>query len=181
NLLVFSEAEPTGAPFIRGRWASTARWVGLAEFIDANRLYSSRPDLGYLKPLLRADALRRAGLRYDESLRIGEDYDFLARAMARGLRFRFEPAALYRYRKHAGSTSHRSRVGDFTALIAAHDRFKAMAAALQSDIAGALRRRRRSLETLLAYDQVITDLKAGYLAAAAARAVRRPSVWPLLG
>ena len=179
NLWVFSDIDPIGAAFIHGDWASRSRWIGLAEFINANRLYSALPDLGYLKPLLRRAAIDAAALGYDESLRIGEDYDFITRLLARGLKFRFEPAELYRYRKHPGSISHRSRAADFQALLAANDRFAA-SEIWPADVAGALRRRHSSLETSIVFDRLITDLKAGSVVAAVARALGRPGVWPLM-
>jgi succinoglycan biosynthesis protein ExoU len=47
--------------------------------------------LGFLKPLIRRSFLDRNGLRYDESLRLGEDYALYARALAMGARFLIVP------------------------------------------------------------------------------------------
>jgi succinoglycan biosynthesis protein ExoO len=180
NLTVFSAAVPGGAPNLRGRWAGS-RWLSLADFAGSSRLYTASPDLGYLKPLLRARAVRRAGVRYDERLRIGEDFDFLLRLLGRGLDFWLEGAPLYRYRKHPDSISHRCRAEDLTALIISHDEVCASLGSLGPDAVTALKRRRRSLESMLAYDRVIEDLKTRRIGEAAFRAVRRPAMWPLLG
>jgi hypothetical protein len=96
--------------------------VSLAEFIDSNRLYSLSY-LGYLKPMIRTDVVRRLNARYDEHLRIGEDYNFLARIMAHGHQIRLEPSAMYFYRKHATSISHRMSAADIHALLDADQRF----------------------------------------------------------
>ncbi len=83
-----------------------AFWVNAPDFIRSNAIYGSAPVLGYCKPLIRAKAL--GDIRYDESLRIGEDSDLLLRLMIAGRRFRFYPELLYFYRKHGLSISHAS-------------------------------------------------------------------------
>lgn len=177
NLMVFSDASPP-RPFLAERFAHTARWIDLAEFVDSNCLYARSPDLGYLKPLIRADSIR--DLRYDETLRIGEDYNFLARLMARGRRLRLEPTGLYFYRKHEGSISHRLRTAEIENLREAEAQFAASVLIFEPRLHQALARRRATLESLLIYDRVIAALKAGDIARAAALASRRPHIWPLL-
>jgi succinoglycan biosynthesis protein ExoU len=54
-----------------------------------------RRELGFLKPLIRRAFIDRYRLRYDESLRLGEDYEFYTRALALGARFLVVPAAGY--------------------------------------------------------------------------------------
>jgi succinoglycan biosynthesis protein ExoU len=54
---------------------------------DLNRRGAYRKELGFLKPLIRRSFLDRHKLRYDESLRLGEDYAFYARALLAGARF----------------------------------------------------------------------------------------------
>jgi succinoglycan biosynthesis protein ExoU len=54
-----------------------------------------RRELGFLKPLIRRSFLERHRLRYDERLRLGEDYALYARALAAGARFLLVPAEGY--------------------------------------------------------------------------------------
>jgi succinoglycan biosynthesis protein ExoU len=54
-----------------------------------------RRELGFLKPLIRRSFLDRHRLRYDERLRLGEDYALYARALAAGARFLLVPAEGY--------------------------------------------------------------------------------------
>jgi succinoglycan biosynthesis protein ExoU len=54
-----------------------------------------RKEFGYLKPLIRREFLSRHSLRYDERLRLGEDYAFYARALALGGRFLIVPSQGY--------------------------------------------------------------------------------------
>jgi succinoglycan biosynthesis protein ExoO len=60
-------------------------------------------------------------LQYDLRLRIAEDYDLVARALAAGARYRFLPAPTYFYRRHAASTSHRQCVADLSGMLRAAD------------------------------------------------------------
>lgn len=177
NLMIFSESAPP-RPFLPKRCAQTARWVDLPQFIESNCLYTRMPDLGFLKPLIRADIIRE--LRYDETLRIGEDYHFLLALMARGRRLRLEPAALYFYRKHQSSVSHRMRVADIEGLREADARFARSVRLYEPRLDAALERRSESLASLLIYDRVIAALKRRDVATAATLALGRPHIWPLL-
>ena len=54
-----------------------------------------RKELGFFKPLIRRAFLEEHRLKYDENLRLGEDYALYARALARGARFLVAPAGGY--------------------------------------------------------------------------------------
>lgn len=180
NLLVFDDHNPERRPFLPPTFAGTPRWIGLAEYIDSNRLYARTPDLGYLKPFFCAELFRRHAVSYDEQLRIGEDYDLMARLLASGIRLRLEPGAYYLYRKHAGSISHRLGCESIVALLEANERLAHHIARPCKATTLALRRRRRSLESMLQYDRVIRLLKAGRYGYAAAISLGMPRIWPLL-
>jgi len=181
NLIAFEDgAAESARPFLPQELFRAPRWVTLAEVIGSSRMYARRPGLGYLKPLVRAAAWRVAGVRYDESLRIGEDYDVLLRLLAKGLRLRLEPAALYRYRRHPASISHLLRREHLDAMLAADAAFEADVPDLPADARRAQAARRRSLQRALAYDEVIQRLKRRDLAGGVARALSAPTIWPLL-
>jgi succinoglycan biosynthesis protein ExoO len=130
--------------------------------------------------MIRTDTIRELGLRYDESLRIGEDYHFLIRLMARGYRLLLEPGSFYFYRKHDNSISYRLRETDIAALIAADNRFADRDIPFPPLVQAALKRRRRTLRSLQAYDTVITTIKRGDYPAAVQCAVLHPYIWPML-
>lgn len=181
NLLAFESAAPRGGrPFLPGKAFAAPRWITLADVIASSRMYSRAPGLGYLKPLIRAEALRASGVRYDETLRIGEDYDLLLRLLAKGLRLRLEPACLYRYRRHSGSISHALGRDHLEAMLRADAAFEAQAPDLPPAARRAQTARRRSIERALAYDEIIQRLKRGDLAGGLAKAAGAPAVWPLL-
>ncbi|WDR03537.1 glycosyltransferase family 2 protein [Devosia algicola] len=75
--------------------------------------------LGYLKPLIRADVL--GDFRYDESLRIGEDYDLVLRLLLGGTKMIVVPEPFYLYRRHRGSISHRLSPADLEAMISSQN------------------------------------------------------------
>jgi succinoglycan biosynthesis protein ExoO len=179
NLLVFSEHSPKPRPYLKSRLGRSPRWMDLYELIESSCLYSRMPDLGFLKPMIRAELISERRARYDERLRIGEDFFFLASLLANGQRLRLEPSATYLYRKHEGSLSYRMNAADICALIAADDAF-AKRCRLDHRETQALSRRRRTLDALLVYDTVIHAIKQGRPARGAGLAVRHPRIWPLL-
>lgn len=182
NLLAFDDGSPAeeGQPFLDPKWFGAPRWVSLADVIGSSRMYARRPGLGYLKPLICAAALKTSGVRYDESLRIGEDYDFLLRLMAKGLRLRLEPEAGYRYRRHPASVSHVMAEDHVRAMLRADAAFEADFPDLPRDVRQAQAERRRSLERALAYDEIIRRLKTGDVGGGLVKGLGEPRVWPLL-
>jgi succinoglycan biosynthesis protein ExoO len=182
NPTAFEDGAPAGdgRPFLDGRWFRAPRWVSLAEVIGSSRMYARRPGLGYVKPLIRAAALKTSGVRYDASLRIGEDYDFLLRLMTKGLRLRTEPTPGYLYRRHGVSVSHAMGGEHVRAMLRADEAFEADFPDLPPAARRAQSARRRSLERALAYDDIIRRLKAGDLGGGVAKGLAAPGVWPLL-
>jgi succinoglycan biosynthesis protein ExoO len=179
NLMEFSATARPRA-FLPAKLSEETSWIALDAFIRSNCLYSRTPPLGYLKPMIRMDVIKELGLRYDETLRIGEDYYFLVHLMAHGYRLLLEPASSYFYRKHDKSISHRLRTTDIVALISAEESFAPRDNPFSPRVQAALKRRRRSLRSLLAYDDVINAIRFGEFAVAARRIARRPHIWPML-
>ena len=105
DLLVFYEDGGTPHRFLKGTRKSKAGFVSVEEYIRENVVFARTPPLGFLKPLFRREFIQQHGLRYNEALRIGEDYDLVLRGLAEGLKFWIEPELLYLYRKHSQSTA----------------------------------------------------------------------------
>lgn len=72
------------------RFETRARTMSLTEFVEGNisKRGVKRGETGFLKPMIRRDFLEAHGLRYKEEMRLGEDYDFYVRALARGARYK---------------------------------------------------------------------------------------------
>lgn len=180
NLLVFSDPDRAPMSFLPMSNVQVPRWIGLAEYIESGRLHARTADLGYLKPFINFDVLRRSGSLYDESLKIGEDFELMARLLAGGLKLRFEPSAQYMYRKHASSISHRLHADNIVAMIKANDKLVSSTHPSQQDVLLALERRGQCLKTLLVYDRVVVMLKAADYANAFLTGLCAPRIWPLL-
>jgi succinoglycan biosynthesis protein ExoO len=109
-----------------------------------------------------------------------KDYDLVVRLLARGARLRIEPRALYRYRKHGGSISHRLSPERIDAMLAAQARFRREAGPFDAAVESALEARRQSLETARIYEGVVAGLKSGAVASSLAAGLAHPRAWPLL-
>ncbi|CAN7680562.1 glycosyltransferase family 2 protein [Pararhizobium sp. LjRoot255] len=81
-------------------------------FIEGNisRRHARRAEIGFLKPLMRREFLQRHRLQYNETLRLGEDYDLYARALAAGARYKILRSCGYAavVRGNSLSGSHRT-------------------------------------------------------------------------
>jgi succinoglycan biosynthesis protein ExoO len=73
--------------------------------IESDIPLNGRCSLGYLKPLMRLDFLRRFDLQYDEDLWFAEDFNLYARALLCGARFYQHPASYYIYNQTPSSIS----------------------------------------------------------------------------
>ncbi len=105
----------------------------------------ARGELGFLKPLLSREFLIRHGLRYDESLRLGEDYDLYLRMLLAGARMRLTRQPGYGAEIRPGSLSARHRTEDLVRLTEALSRY-ASKPGLERTLARALRTHLRALE-----------------------------------
>jgi len=134
--------------------------LSFTDFILANVPDPARPrgELGFLKPVMRRAFLQRQGLAYDERIRLGEDYDLYARALASGARFQIVPAQGYVSVVRAGSLSGRHSIDDLARLRDVDDR---LLSDFQLDAAAraAVRRHRVSTDKRLQWRRVIDAWK----------------------
>lgn len=118
-----------------------------------------RGELGFLKPLMRREFLDAAGLRYDEAIRLGEDYDLYARALASGARLRVVNPLGYHAVERAGSISGRHGAADLGRIVAA-DRALLADFALGRREARAVRRHLAQVRREWAWLRLIDAVKA---------------------
>lgn len=157
DLLFFSQAD--AGPTLLGAKATGQPMPVSAEFfIRSNTSGTGLPPLGYLKPIFRRS--RVAALRYDESMRIAEDYDFLLRFLLGGGRLFVLPEPLYLYRRHSSSISHRLSEAHMLALIANQE---ALVATNGDLLSHAMRReldvRMTSLRNGLEFERLVAAMK----------------------
>lgn len=180
--LIVERRDPRGPVSVKMMFDETflahREWIDLAALLNGSVLFSDRPDLGYVKPLFRADFLTRHGLRYDERLRVGEDFMLLAECVALGARFALHPVPGYRYRAREGSVSHRLTGPVVADMIAANQRFAREHALAPPEIR-ALRRRAQAFRDALAFTESVEQIKTGRYLRALLTALNRPRVLPL--
>lgn len=100
------------------RFDPEPRFLDLVGFVEGNisRRGKPRGEIGFLKPVMRRSFLDGHGLRYNEALRLGEDYDLYARALAKGARYKIVNACGYVAVVRADSLSGSHRSDDLRAL-----------------------------------------------------------------
>lgn len=142
---------------------------------------------GYLKPLFRADLLAGAPatgapmIRYDEKVRVGEDFLFCLEAMIAGGLYVVSSRPGYRYSVREGSLSHRIGPGHIADLEAGMKRLH-MRRSEQSTpkIDAAVERYLTGLERTRSFLSLTAQAKGGAILRAASEAGRRPDIWPLI-
>jgi glycosyltransferase involved in cell wall biosynthesis len=160
DLVEFYADNPQPARAVLGSRADAEPiWVDIAEYIKLNCFYGSGPNLGYLKPMFRASVLAGPEGRYDETLKIAEDFDLVVRLLHAGCRMRIYPLPFYFYRKHKNSISHRLNKTVLEAIKVSSLRFQDGVFDSESRVAAAIRYRMRSIDTALAYEMLLIALK----------------------
>lgn len=146
---------------LAGAYASAPQWVTATTYVDANNLTGASVPLGYLKPVIRREALVSAGLTYDENLRIAEDYDLILRLLISGCRMRVYPTPGYFYRRHSASISHRLPPGALAAMLWADSRLRSWTGErLTPDLQQALDRRVASIHAVATVEPAMQALKS---------------------
>lgn len=90
NIAFIQQSVPGASSLQPARFEPQARFLSLTEFVEGNisRPGVERGETGFLKPVIRRAFLDKHALRYDERLRLGEDYELYTRALAAGARYK---------------------------------------------------------------------------------------------
>lgn len=157
------------------------RRLDLAGFIEGNisRRGAARGEIGFLKPVMRRAFLDRHGLRYNEALRLGEDYELYARALACGARYKIVHHCGYGAVVRPDSLSDRHATLDLKRLYEA-DRALLASAGLPAEARERLRKHERHIRGRYELRRFL-DVKAqGGLLSAAGHALARPTALPAI-
>ena len=179
DLLLFDSNRKT-APhaLLTGRWGRAEQWVKPEDYVGLNNFYGSGPALGYLKPIFRASVIAAHCIRYDERLRIAEDYNFVFRLLMAEARFRTIPAIGYFYRRHSGSISHRLNPSVLTRILEVErgwtDKWPSRS------LTPLLRSRERSIRRAIAFERLVEAIKGRQVARALMIAAGSPGAAALL-
>lgn len=180
NLVVFSgDKAPTATFFLDP--ATPPGPLDLLSYLEGTVLYGDGADYGYLKPVIRLAALRRADLHYNPALRIAEDDDFVVRMLLAGMRYWLEATPSYFYRRHEASTSHRLSAVNAAAMFAAAQKLSILAqSTCPKNVTAAFSRREVAMLRAAKFAELVDVLKARRFGAAVAIALRNPNTLPLL-
>ena len=158
---------PEGQPVSAGKvlWFrddQTPIDVSCGMFIDSNITKASRMrrELGFLKPLVRRAFLAKHGLSYDETMRLGEDYDLYARALSLGAKMRLVPWTGYVSVMRGNSLSLNHGRPELAALEASDDRLLASGKLNVAD-AKLVKQHRFSTRSRLVWIDFMAALKGG--------------------
>ncbi|GLO72354.1 hypothetical protein MACH17_38710 [Phaeobacter inhibens] len=177
DLILFSDQPMARAETILGSQApQTPRLLTLPDVVLSGVNPKRITHIGYLKPLIRKRSL--GDLRYDTSLRIGEDHDLYLRLVLAGAKMWVLPMAAYLYRRHVASTSYRNVPRDLTAQMGVLDNLVQQQG--RADLAELAHVRRQALLRRHAQLELARDVRAGHLGRALRRAVMRPDHLPWL-
>lgn len=158
------------------RFSADPTFLDLERFIEGNisRRGVERGELGFLKPVISRAFLDSHRLRYDENLRLGEDYELYARAVACGARFKIIRSCGYGAIVRADSLSGRHKTQDLKRLADADLALMALDGASEGSKA-ALKRHERHMRDKYRLRHFL-DIKAERgLSPAAAYAFASPS------
>lgn len=158
NLEVVHGDADAGQPMFAPERLAAQTYLSLEELIGTSLLFENTFSYGYMKPVFERRFLRQAGLRYDETLRIGEDYLFLASALARGARCAVDPNAGYRYHVRSGSVSRVMELHHVEAMLSADAAFLS-GYDLDRSVLAAQARRTRSLRQGASFLSLVRHLK----------------------
>jgi len=173
NIVTESEDGVRSDPMFRFEDLFALPRIDLPTFIRSNRLFVSTFNFGYMKPIFKRDFAVEQGLRYNESLRIGEDYLFLASMLASGADCAVEPEAGYIYRVREGSISRVLERQHVAAMRNADQTFE-RTYPLDGPAREALKARDRSLREAECFLALVEHLKNRHVVAAIGSALREP-------
>lgn len=152
--------------------------LGLEDFVRGNisRANLPRAELGFLKPLIWRAFLDAHQLRYDERLRLGEDFVLYATALALGAKFKILPPCGYVAVERGDSISSRHGAADLRALEQADREIEKLK--LTPDEAAALREHRAHVAAKAVLREFLDAKRASGLFGAAAVLARAPQAAP---
>lgn len=151
--------------------------LDLPTFVAGNisRPGHSRRELGFLKPIVRRAFVEAHALRYEETLRLGEDFAFYVSALIAGARFRLVGPCGYVAVERSSSLSARHSGADLQGLVDFDDRVLARGVGLTEDARRALAAHRRATARKVDHMAILDRRRDRGRLAALAMLARMPS------
>lgn len=177
DLVSFGAISAAGQTLLEDRLIEEPMRITSADLIRSDTAGMGMGSFGYLKPMIRRDVL--GPLRYDETLRVGEDFDLYSRLLLGGADFMLSPDPTYLYRRHTASVSHRLSVPVLERLVQAHDSAAKLVdndSFANRDLQTALAARRARLVRALRYQSLVDAIKARKIVRAVRYILRHPAL-----
>jgi succinoglycan biosynthesis protein ExoO len=149
------------------------RQISLADFIASNVIFKSTFNFGYMKPIFDREFLDRNDLRFDEMLKIGEDYILFASALASGGRCAVDANVGYVYYLREGSISRVLKLHHLDDMLEADRQFLARYTLGPMEMQ-AQRRRTRSIVEARSFLTLIDEIKRRSLGGVLKTAIGNP-------
>ncbi len=179
DLLVFGGGRPART-FLTGYQRSLG-WVSAQTFISSNKLLSTKPALGDLKPIFRRSLLQAHRIHYRSDLPTAESYDFVVQLLAKGAQFRLVDTLGYFSRVRGRAPLYRISAADIERMVVADDHLQSLFdGRISADISHAFAGRKRSILRARALTELMTALEARNWMGACTIAARNPTSLRLL-
>jgi succinoglycan biosynthesis protein ExoU len=156
--------------------------LDLATFVGGNISHRKRlrGELGFLKPIIRREFLRKHALRYDEELRLGEDYALYTKALIAGARFCVVGARGYVATQRQGSISAQHSADDLERMARFDAQCMADSSGLSATERAALAAHRAATLHKCRYRAVLDTRKTRGLLPAVGMLVSHPASLPFI-
>ncbi len=158
NIEVIKDGETGGETMFPVDHLVNIHEITLADFIASNLVFKTTFNYGYMKPIFERRFIETHGLRYEENLRIGEDYTFLASILAKGGKCVVEPSVGYAYHVRPGSISRVLETHHINSMLEA-DRAFLEKFELDAGARAAQARRTRSLQQARSFLSLVDHIK----------------------
>lgn len=158
NLLVVPDDGSSKFPMFNEKKFNKFSTLSLADFIKGNQSFLGGYTLGYLKPMFRADFLKKYNLSYSTEIRIGEDYLLMSEILACGARCSVEPSIGYLYTVRNTSISHRLDAQSVTRIEKA-DQYFLSKYTIPPEAMAAQKRRNKRLREAFFFTELVSALK----------------------
>lgn len=170
-------ADPATARPLWFRGAAEPQDINLEQFICANISQPGRPrgELGFIKPLIRRSLMDKHGIRYNTSMRLGEDFELYVRLLMATGSMRLIPATGYVSVNRPGSLSESRRIEDISAYVEADDQLLRRTELTLAQ-RKALQRHRDSLYRWIAWNDFAKAMKSGRIFQAGSIMLQGPQI-----
>jgi succinoglycan biosynthesis protein ExoU len=154
---------------------SKTRMLSIEDFIAGSIPRFGRPgaELAFLKPLMRREFLTKHAIRYNDDVRLGEDYLLYLQALAHGARFKLSRRCGYVAVSRSNSTSASFRTTSIEALVRGADEI--LGSGILTGKPRLLAERQRQYQARRAAHRKFLDTKKAHGLRAALRGVENPS------